>query len=111
MIARATVRPPMPESKTPIGAVLTPATLRQVVCSAGERRGLPARAVGLRGEEGGEHTTERAEQVRLPRDAVRARQHAPEDAAPERQQYQADEDLTDVAGEHPAHHEVGEPAE
>src|SRR5690242_723349 len=76
MIARATVRPPTPESKMPIGAVLidavltdpgtrdalTPSTLPP---GSGGDRAAAAR-VGPANQEGGQQATERAEQMSLP---------------------------------------------
>src|SRR6478735_2495879 len=100
MIARATVSPPTPESKMPIGAVtseLTSPTLPPGA-SGGDRPPLP---VGPADDEGGQHPAERPEQVRLPghgdhaRDVGRRHPHdaGPEQAAVEHEQDQAEQDV------------------
>src|SRR6476661_928465 len=118
MIARATVSPPTPESKIPIGASVTVLTLPAVPHGSRANRG-PTGRVGLRDQEGGQHAADCPEQVRLPGN----RHHTgdiggsnPDDAGPEQaavqgQQHQAEHDVLPGPGPDTADNQERKPTE
>src|SRR6478609_451414 len=126
MIARATVRPPTPESKMPIGAVTSASRTASTLPagpedpSGGDRPpAIPALHIRLPDQERGQQTTQRAEQVRLPGNDDRTGdvlRGDPDDAGPEQaavqhQQHQSEQDVLPGPGPDAADNEEGQPAE
>src|SRR5271157_4901923 len=112
MIARATVSPPTPESKTPTGALneLTPN-------SCLERAGplaFAGLAFGRRQQVRRDDAGERAAQMTLPGHAaaLAEHRHRPEqDATVDEQDHQPDDDVPDPADEQPENQQEGQVAE
>src|ERR1700754_2075158 len=108
MTALATVSPPTPESKIPIGASMSEGTARSL---GAEDRGGAGSSVGPRNEPRGQQPGHRAEQVRLPGDARLTGEDAEQDAAPDHEQRPRPQDMWAAAGEDPGAEQKPHPAE
>src|SRR6476646_8483709 len=106
MTARATVSPPTPESKIPMGASRSGTAWS--LGSEGSRAPAP---VCPGHQQRAQQARERAEQVALPRHLRRAGEDAEQHAAPDREQHDGQRDLAEAAGEEPAREQEDQPAE